>query len=260
VESPTLVLGVCFLDLPQRALIAEAVEGMGAIKWIDEPVELTAALKRGDAAAALFPPEDVDGHSTTFLVSRCMNMAPTVPVALVAIPKDGGAHHLRRSWARGSHLLFVTTAEELRTGIRELIRGHVPAADLDRLERLLERLFEAGLARLLVSAVRAASRRLSADDFARMHGVSASTMRRCARRAGWPSPSELVRWGRVMRLALSPLRSTMFVENLARQSGFRDARAMRATCRRLLNDERIQVADVSLDMVLFGLRGRMHAR
>ena len=79
-----------------------------------------------------------------------------------------------------------------------------------------------------------AHQRLSVTGLTRALGVSRRTLNRATHRAGWPSPSDLIWWGRVLRAGAIRMRGHDDAADIARLAGFRSSHALAAALERYL--------------------------
>jgi len=63
-------------------------------------------------------------------------------------------------------------------------------------------------------------------------GISRRTLNRATHRSGWPSPADLIGWGRVLRASAILWRGHEDVADVARLAGFRNSRALAAALER----------------------------
>jgi AraC-like DNA-binding protein len=154
------------------------------------------------------------------LIERLLRDDPDIQV-VVCVPPGSVTRGLARALTLNARLLAWSTDLELVSGINALFApGTFTASDTCALESLLGGLQPVALASILVQCAALAHRRLTVRSLAAALGVSRRTLNRATHRAGWPAPSELIVWGRVLRASAIRWHGTSSDASVARLSGF----------------------------------------
>jgi AraC-like DNA-binding protein len=167
----------------------------------------------------------------------CFGSAPVARTLRDRVGRYGTILHVddRRSIRKqlGARLLAWPTDAELQHAVDELL---LPApfddADQRALDAMLDELAPPAMVGLVRHCTVLAHQRLSAIGLARALGVSQRTLSRMTYRAGWPPPSDLIVWGRVLRAIIMHWRGRDDAADVARLAGFRNAHALASALER----------------------------
>jgi AraC-like DNA-binding protein len=183
----------------------------------------------------LLPASDARGVACAPLIARLRDKAPDVRVLLVlpiGSPGPGLAEAMR---AGGDPVFFRTESELLAYVTRDAETDVVSDQDHDAIRSLVGDRHAKALVDVLVFCAVHAHRPLGVNELASSLGLSRRAFTRRARIAAWPTPVELIEWGRLLRASIVQWRASASLMALAHASGFRSPLALRrAVARRLM--------------------------
>ena len=224
--SDHVVMLACFGTAPVARTLRDRVGRYGTILHVDDRRSIRKQLGARQPAVVLFPLVDQRGMSTRPLVECALREAPDA-LTVVCVPPGTSTRGLADVIQLGARLLAWPTDAELQHAVDELL---LPApfddADHQALDTMLHELTPPAMVGLVRHCALFAHQRLTVTGLARALGVSQRTLSRTTHRAGWPSPSDLIVWGRVLRATIIRWRGRDDVADIARLAGFRNAQAL----------------------------------
>lgn len=230
--SDHVVMLACFGTAPVARTLRDRVGRYGTILHVDDRRSIRKQLGVRQPAVVLFPLVDQRGMSTRPLVECALRDAPDA-LTVVCVPPGTSTRGLADVIQLGARLLAWPTDAELQHAVDELLLP-APFDDVDQqgLDAMLHDLAPPEMLSLVRHCTLHAHQRLSVTSLARSLGVSQRTLNRSTHRAGWPSPSDLVMWGRVLRASVIRWRGRDDVADIARLAGFRNAQALTSALER----------------------------
>jgi AraC-like DNA-binding protein len=220
---------------------------------------LLAFVHASRPAAVLLPPRDAAGRESAPLVARLRAETPDV-VAYVVLAPDTVTHGLVEAVLAGAeiaHLRDAAGARAFLDGLRD--RRGLSASETEAATALLAGLGPPALIAALMLCVTRAHERLAATDLAAALGLSRSALARRVRAEGWPTPAELIEWGRLIYASVLMWREAASVVALAQASGFDSADALRRVTQRRLGSSTSAPLDLTPLRVSAALRRRIAA-
>jgi hypothetical protein len=229
------VLAACFAGLYETRFLGPALDGIADLDELSSRVRVLAQVSSKRPSLLLLPAVDAHGVATSALVEHCVGHAPGIPVLVIITGHRSTGRAIARAMESGGHVVSVTSAEELRTAVTELLAGQrLTDEESARLDHLLKGLDPRPLGELLRRAVVLAHEGIGVDRLAQLAGSSRRSVTRGLRTAGWPAPGELIGWSRLFRAALSHPGTASGVAADARAAGFGGAQSLARACERLL--------------------------
>ena len=229
-----VVMLACFGTAPIARTLRERVRQYGTILVVDDRRSIRKQLCASQPAVVLFPLADQRGMTTRPLVECALREAPDA-LTVVCVPPGTSTRGLADVIQLGARLLAWPTDAELQHAVDELL---LPApfdeADQRALDAMLDELAPPPMVSLVRHCTLFAHQRLSVTGLTRALGVSRRTLNRATHRAGWPSPSDLIWWGRVLRAGAIRMRGHDDAADIARIAGFRSSHALAAALERYL--------------------------
>jgi AraC-like DNA-binding protein len=229
------ILAACFRGRPERKWLEAFRNGGLDLTFLDARVELVAHVLANRPRVVLLPAADADGVPCAPLIARLRERAPDVRVLLLLAtgsPSLGLAEAMR---AGGDPAFFRTKAELLGFVTRAGEADAISESDAEAIRSLVSGLHPPALVDALIHCAVHADRPLSVGDLADALGVSRRTFGRRTRLAAWPTPVEMIEWGRLLRASIVQWRESASLIALAHASGFRSPQALRrAAARRLV--------------------------
>lgn len=224
--SDHVVMLACFGSAPVARTLRERVGRYGTILHVDDRRSIRKQLGARQPAVVLFPLVDQRGMSTRPLVECALREAPDA-LTIVCVPPGTSTRGLAEVIQLGARLLAWPTDAELQHAVDELLLP-APFDDGDRqaLDAMLDELAPPAMVSLVRHCTLFAHQRLTVTSLTRALGVTRRTLNRATQRAGWPSPSDLIVWGCVLRASVIRWRGRDDVADIARLAGFRNSEAL----------------------------------
>jgi AraC-like DNA-binding protein len=221
-----VVILACFGNAPVGRTLLEKVQRYGTILRLDDRRSIRKEICASQPSVVLFPLVDQRGMTTRPLVECVLREAPDA-LTVVCVPPGASTRGLADAVHLGAYVLAWPTDAELHQALDELlVAAPIDDADQRTLDTMLHDLVPPSMVSLVRHCTLFAHQRLSVDSLARAFGVSRRTLTRATHRAGWPTPSELIDWGRVLRACAIRWRGHDGVADVARLAGFRSSRAL----------------------------------
>lgn len=261
-QSGTLVFVACFTGLPEHATLSRLVRDLRPLhRWclVEDRVDLMRLVLRVHPHAVLFPSFDSAGLPHTSIIERLRREAPDVAIAVLV--RDGvTALGVTDALRAGAEVLAWGSPDELAARVHAFLSAGGPLSPSpEAITALCDGLVPDHCVRLLLHCVEHAHRQLSVEDIAADLNVSRRSLSRWLLRAQWPSPLELIEWGRLFRASLSQWMGRSGSESLVRASGFASTGAMLRTADRLLGEGSMTGGAVAPLYVTTMLRRRLEA-
>lgn len=254
------VMAACFGERPERAWLAhlEVHDAAVSLTFVENRVALIRCARTLRPRIVLLPLRDARGLPSAPLIARLREHAPNLRVMVLLAPETSRAG-LAEAIRAGGEAAVLDGEAALRTVLfRTCDPGPLSPQELDAVRALLSDLRQADLQEALQFTVMHAHRRLSVADVAIARGVSTRALGRQARAASWPTPTELIGWGRLLRASILQWREGSNLPTLARASGFSSACALRDAAERLLQQSVDCPSELSPLLVSSRLQRRVH--
>jgi AraC-like DNA-binding protein len=216
----------CFGAAPLARTLSDRVRRYGTILVVDDRRSIRKQLCASRPAVVLFPLVDQRGMTTRPLVECALREAPDA-LTVVCVPPGASTRGLADAIQLGARLLAWPNDGALQHAVDELLLPE-PFDDADQrvLDAMLQELGPPRMVGLVRHCTLFAHQQLSVDVLTRMLGVSRRTLNRETHRAGWPSPSDLITWGRILRACAIRERGYDDISDVARLAGFRSSHAL----------------------------------
>jgi AraC-like DNA-binding protein len=256
-RASSTVIAACFRKRPElewlERLAADGVE----VTFVHSRLTLVARVEELRPRIVVFPLRDAQGVPSAPLIGRLRVHAPDTRVLLLMAPgssRSGLAEAIR---AGGEPAAFECVSE-LRAALSDTDHPRAMSTqECEAITDVLAGLQPSALVELLLFCVVHAHRHLVVDDVATWRGTSRRTLTRHARAAAWPTPAELIDWGRLLRASILQWRESSTLAALAHASGFHDTHGLHRTATRLLMRSVSSARDLSPLRVSSGLRRRV---
>lgn len=224
--SDHVVMLACFGSAPVARMLRDRVGRYGTVLHVDDRRSIRKQLGARQPAVVLFPLVDQRGMSTRPLVECALREAPDA-LTVVCVPPGTSTRGLADVIQLGARLLAWPTDAELQHAVDELLLP-APFDDADRqaLDAMLAELEPPAMVGIVRHCTLFAHQRLTVTSLTRALGVTRRTLNRATQRAGWPSPSDLIVWGRILRASVIRWRGRDEVADIARLAGFRSSQAL----------------------------------
>lgn len=229
-----VVMLACFGTAPLARTLRESVGQYGTILVVEDRRSIRKQVCASHPSAVFFPLADQRGTTTRPLVECALRDAPDA-LTVVCVPPGASTRGLADVIQLGARLLAWQHDAELQHAIDELLLPpRFDDVDQRALDAMLDELTPPSMVGLVRHCTLFAHERLSVTSLTRALGVSRRTLNRATHRAGWPSPSEMIEWGRVLRASAIRWRGHDDAADVARLAGFRSAHALAAALERYL--------------------------
>jgi AraC-like DNA-binding protein len=256
-RADSTVIAACFRARPELEWLERLAADGVALIFVDSRLALVARVEELRPRIVVFPLRDALGLPSAPLIGRLRMHVPDTRVLLLMAPgssRSGLAEAIR---AGGEPAAFEC-ASELRAALSDTGHPDAPSArESEAIADLLAGLQPAVLVESLLFCVLHAHRHLLVDDLATWRGISRRTLTRHARAAAWPTPAELIDWGRLLRASVLQWRESSSLAALAHASGYHDAHALQRAATRLLTRSVSSARDLSPLRVSSDLRRRV---
>ena len=251
------VIAACFRERPELEWLERLAADGVALTFVDSRLALVARVEELRPRIVVFPLRDAQGVPSAPLIGRLRVHAPDTRVLLLMAPgssRSGLAEAIR---AGGEPAAFEC-ASELRAALSDTDHpGALSTRECEAIADLLAGLQPPALVESLLFCVVHAQRHLQVDDVATWRDISRRTLTRHARSASWPTPAEIIDWGRLLRASILQWRESSSLAALAHASGYHDAHALHRAATRLLTRTVSSARDLSPLRVSSDLRRRV---
>jgi hypothetical protein len=213
---PVIVLA-CFGRSPAARALGTALATLGRVLVVEDRRHLLKLFQcRGDLL--VLPVVGGDGMPTSPLLDRLAAQHKPIVVCRLRASDTAGLVAAARA---GANILHLPSGPDLVASCRHhLSAPSLSVAERRALEATLAGLHPPGLRVVLIVATLAAHQRLSVARLSALCGVSSRTLDRWTSDARWPSPRDLIAWGRLLRAAIAQWHGVHAFPLLARLSGF----------------------------------------
>lgn len=227
------------------------------LQFVDDRVGLVQHVVSLRPLAVLLPPLDAAGSGSAPLIARLGIEAPDIRRAvLIRVGESaGGVIEAARAGAEIHEWATVADLTRIVTGFIDQTAG-VPT-DMAAIGALIADLHPNVCVMMLLHCVERAPRQLSVDDVAAAFNVSRRTLCRWMQSNGWPAPSELIEWGRLLAASVIHWRVPSSTTALAHAVGFSSPAALRRARARLMGPDSPVVRELVPLQVATMLRRRI---
>jgi AraC-like DNA-binding protein len=241
------VLAACLGKGPERALLVEmgAHDAGLALTFVESRVALIRHARAIRPRVVLLPVRDTSGVPSAPLIMRLREQAPNVRILILVMPEASQAGLAEAIRAGGEATVLGGEAELRSVLYRTNDPGLLSAREYDATHALIAGLRPAELREALLFCVGNAHRQLSVADVAKSRGTSARALGRQARAGHWPTVTELIDWGRLLRASVLQWRESSGLAALAHASGFSSTQALQQAGVRLLHRSIERPGDLS---------------
>jgi hypothetical protein len=229
-EKQVHVLGALLGDMPEAALLSRAVTGSLRVAHETSRLDVLARLRGGDFDAVVFPVLDGRGLPTAPLIQQCAAEHARVVLLAVCCAPPARASAVLAAARAGARVIVSPSVPELTALLCDISPATVQRLVVTRAS--LHGVEPRFLRDVLATATQAAAESGRVGAFAASLNVSTRTLSRQLRRAGLPSPRELLAVARLL-LACAEMESLLIrdAETIARLSGFATTRRLVRTAR-----------------------------
>jgi AraC-like DNA-binding protein len=241
------VLAACFAQRPERAWFSalEAHNSAFSLTYVESRVALVRRARSLSPCVVLLPVQDARGIPSAPLIARLRAHGSNVRVMVLLTPGSSRAG-LAEAIRAGGEALTAGSEAELLAGLHEMDQtGPLSVREHDATRALLADIRPAELREMLQFCVMHAHRRLSVANVATERAVSSRKLGRETRASSWPTPSESIEWGRLLRASMLQWRESSSLATLARASGFASVRGLQHSAARLLHRSAESGGDLS---------------
>jgi AraC-like DNA-binding protein len=210
-----------------RERIRLNLDGHATVSFVSTNSELLSALAYGGFAAVLIEPEDADGVRTDHTVREIRRRFAHLPILVYA---GNTPDSLRRVFAlaqAGADEVILRGFDDAGVMFRRTLRMATEKRKCDDVLSVLGPHAPSYVQPILVYALANAGQSMTVDDMAQAVGVHRRTLVNRLRTAGFPPPSALVSWCRLIKVGRLLEDDGRSVEQAASTLGFGSATALR---------------------------------
>ena len=219
-------------DRGARARVQEALRGHGALEFCERSADVASAVRSGDVTAVLVEPQDGGGASTIPLVASLRAGFPGVAVIAYCDHRNASSADILAMARAGVNELAFRGTDDVRIALTAVLTSaeHHSTATLVLGE--LGTALPAGIRPLVAYCLEHAGTPLSVERVAAELGVHRKTLVNRLTQAGFPAPSAVIGWCRLLvaaRLLENPAQSA---EQVALRLEFPSGTALRNMLKR----------------------------
>ncbi|MEP6619714.1 MAG: hypothetical protein ABJE47_10370 [bacterium] len=233
-SSSVLALG--FRRHSSEALLVSAFAGQAKVARCESASEALARISRQCPDLIIVPDHDAREGVLLPIVERLLEVAPATPVLVVLGPYQGDTRSAKQFALMGAHLVYARTAEDLYSAAEVALAAEMKDGVAGDVVGTIRR---CGAPLALRSFMETLAAHCGAGGVIRLASglnVSRRTLSRRARQAGWPPPSELLDWIRLLYATTIPLGRPRQRDRQSPGIGLPSERGLRGISRRLCGD------------------------
>lgn len=215
-----------------RARLQEALRGHAALRFCERQEELVALAANDLASVIVLDIRDRDNVSTLAIVRRIRDGYPSVPVVLYCALGPASSHDVLEFARAGVNDLVFRDVDDLRQPLRSAISAAQDHCSAKAILQELEPTIPPSVVPIMRYCLENARRGLTVAQVAEAMAVHRKTLVDRLSAVGFPSPSAMIAWCRLMvaaRLLEDPARS---IEQVALVLDFPSGTSMRNMVKR----------------------------
>jgi AraC-like DNA-binding protein len=219
-------------DSAGRARLQEALRGQAAVRFCDRQEEIIALVDNDLVSVLVLDVRDRDGLSTLGTVRRIRTGYPSVPVVLYFALGPDTSEDVKNFVRAGVNELVFRDFTDLRVPLRAAITAAQDHCSAKAILEELEPFVPDGVRPIIRYCLENARRSMTVAQVAANCGVHRKTLVERLTAAGFPAPSAVISWCRILvaaRLLEDPGRS---IEQIALVLDFPSGTSMRNMVRR----------------------------
>ena len=227
-----MIVGALVWEQTARARLAEAFRGEAALRYCDRLGELLTLVEHGLASIAVVDMRDRDGNSTLAAVRRIREEYSSVPVVLYCTLTPDTSREVLEFARAGVNDLVLRGVDDLRVTLRSAVQNALDHCSARSMLAEIEPLVPSNVLPILRYCLENGRRNLSVEELAEALAVHRKTLVDRLNAAGFPSPSSVISWCRLLvasRLLDDPGRS---VEQVALLLDFPSGTSLRNMMKR----------------------------
>jgi AraC-like DNA-binding protein len=219
-------------DSAGRARLQEALRGQAAVRFCDRQEELVALVDNDLVSVLVLDVRDRDGASTLPTVIRIRTGYPSVPVVLYFALGPDASQDIKNFVRAGVNELVFRDFTDLRIPLRAAITTAQDHCSAKAILQELEPVVPDAVRPIMQYCLENARRSMTVEQVATAFGVHRKTLVERLTSVGFPAPSAVISWCRILvaaRLLEDPGRS---IEQVALVLDFPSGTSMRNMVRR----------------------------
>jgi AraC-like DNA-binding protein len=193
-----MIVGALVGEQTARARLAEALRHQAAVRFCDRQGELLTLVEHGLASLAIVDMRDRDGISTLSTVRQIRDQFPSVPVVLYCVLSPDSSRDVLDFARAGVNDLVLRGVDDLRLTLRSAVQTALDHCSAKAMLEEIEPLVPANLLPILRYCLENGRRNLKVEGVAVALSVHRKTLRDRLNAAGFPSPSSLISWCRLL--------------------------------------------------------------
>jgi AraC-like DNA-binding protein len=193
-----VILGALVWEPTARARLGEALRNQAAVRYCERATELLTLVEHGLASIAVVDMRDREGNSTLPVVRRIHDQYPSVPVVLYCSLSPENSREVLDFARAGVSDLVLRGVDDLRTTLRTAVQSALDHCAAKTMLVEIEPLVPEGVLPIIRYCLENGRRNLSVEDVASALAVHRKTLVDRLNAAGFPSPSSLISWCRLL--------------------------------------------------------------
>lgn len=196
-----MIIAALILESSARARLHEALRGQAVVRFCERVSELTTLLENGLASIAVVDLRDADGQSTLATVRYAREQFPSIPVVLYCPITPETSRDVLDFARAGVNDLILRGVDDLRLTLRSAMataQDHCAAAFV--VEELTP-IIAPSILPIMRFCLERGRRSMTVENMAEALSVHRKTLVDRLAAAGFPTPSALIAWCRLMMAA-----------------------------------------------------------
>ena len=227
-----MIVGALVWDSASRARMQDALRGQASVRFCEQQGELVALVENGLATVVVLDMRDREGNSTLDVVRHVRDSFPSIPVVLYCAISPETSRDVLAFARAGVNDLVLRDVDDLRHTMRAALSSAADHCSARGILRELEGVVPANILPMIRFCLENGRRALTVEDLASALNVHRKTLVDRLSNAGFPSPSAVIAWCRLLVSARLLEDSGRSIEQVALLLDFPSGTSMRNMVKR----------------------------